>query len=559
MKNNFISSAGAVPSIRYRRSKFDLSNRSFTSANVGTLYPFSIREIYPGDTFKVTSNFVIRSSSPFIKPVMDNLFCDVYYFFVPHRLVFEDFSSVFGENKKNKWYNQPEVIVPVVQTGSVVSGSVADYFGLPLMNNYFYPSDPSYGGISVMPFRSFAKVYDDWFRDENLIDPMLIQTGSIGQYEVFNDYEWSPSNYTGKLPKVAKMHDYFTSSLPSPQKGDPVNVPLSKSFLPLDTNGDTYTNFNSFGAGFGLSTSVSIGTTQSYDLSLVRGSTGTNALVEVNEDSLTTRPSTIPITGSNLGVSVDDVNISVNDLRLAFQTQKLLERAARGGTRYTEYINSTFGVSSPDARLQRSEFLGGKRFAVDIQQVNQTSAGTESDPLGQVGAFSLTNGKTGYTKGFVEHGYVIGVFCLRQFHTYSQGVEKMFTRKRRTDFHDPVFDHISEQPIYTSELYTDGSDINSKVFGYMPAWEELRMSKSYITGQMRSGLDNSLDVWHFGDDYSNAPSLNKQFIEETPVYVDRALTVPSTSQDQFIVGIYNKTSGVRVLSINGDPGLVDHY
>lgn len=573
-------SFGSVPTIKARRTKFDLSYNVKTSMNVGTLYPVYLQEVVPGDTFKVDSSVVTRVTSSYLKPVMDNIYQDIYYFFVPARLVYDKWAEVFGENRHGSWANTEDVRVPRIKpylTGGSYGfsvGSVGDYFGLPV--EQFISMDDTYDfqstrlGISILPFRAFALIWNDWFRDENNVDPCNIVKGTIGQYERCNDSEWSPTNYTGKLPKVAKFHDYFTSCLPSPQKGDAVELALASGFVPLSAT--SYNPLNSktselqplgnpLAVGFNSALTGSIGLLSTYNASTGKDLAG----VYVSEFD-TDRP-TNAITHTNLGIDSSSLQaVNVNDLRYAFQLQKLLEKDARGGTRYVEYILSHFGVTSPDARLQNPEFLGGKRIPLNVQQVAQTNAPNIAglnDSLGSLSAYSLTNGNSRFSKGFTEHGYIIGVSCLRYKHSYQQGIEKFWTRHKRTDFYDPVFANIGEQPVYKSELYFsqhlyDDEELDEP-FGYNEAWADMRFRHNQITGQMRSSVENSLDIWHFADQYESVPYLNQEFIEETPIYVNRTLAVDSDVQDQFIVDIYHKVEAIREMPLYSIPGLIDHH
>lgn len=542
-----MSNVKTVATIHAPRSKHDLSHSVKTSASVGTLYPVYVQEIYPGDSIKCNTSFVARLTSSYLRPVMDNLFCDIYYFFVPHRLCYDRFEEVFGENRKTAWAQREEVSMPQFPDGCVcVSKSVLDYLGVPL-------GDIPQGAQFILP-RAFALIYDQWFRDENLIDPMFVNTGDYDEEtEAPNSSPWSPNNYTGMLPKVAKFHDIFTSALPSTQKSDsPVYVPLA-GFVPLQTS----SALNDIAQPIRFATTATNGAALNYWSGGNVIGNGARTLEGIT--SATTTPAeTYTINGTNMGINLSDAGVlTVPDMRYAFALQQILEREARSGSRYTEYIYSTFGVRSPDARLQRAEFLGGKRVPLSLQQVAQTTRGdTEVTELGQLGAYSLTNGSLGFSKSFVEHGYIIGCMCIRQHHTYQQGLAKHWQRVDRFDFHDPTFDHISEIPVYKSELYAPGqTQVKGDIFGYQEYGYDLRQRNSYVTGEMRSDAQNSLDIWHFGDDYAGSPYLNKQFIEETPEYVDRTIAVPSTSLDQFIFDIYHDVSAIRRIAVRSTPGM----
>ena len=539
-----------VPTLRRRRSRFDLSANVKTAINVGDLVPFYCQEVIPGDSMKIDSTCVSRLTSSFFKPIMDNLFLDVYFFFVPSRILYDKFVNIFGENTDSAWANKSEYSVPMLTNQTVSEGTVADYLGLPL------DSLGANSHVSILPFRAFALIYNDFFRDQNNVQPMHIQRGYTVSDENLNNRPWSPLNYTGKLPKVSKMHDYFTSCLPAPQKGNAVDVALS-GYLPVIPRpegvpvelleNDPTLLYAMDGSSF-----VSGSYPLSMDVEYANTSGGT----------LSAKTSGGPTTGnksvnfSNLWADMSQATPwTVNDLRLAFQTQRMLERDSRSGSRYVEYLQSAFGVSSGDARLQRPEFLGGRRSPISITQVTQTAPQTgDSTPLADVAGYSHSMSRARANKGFVEHGYVIGVCCIRQFHSYSQGIQRFWTRSKRTDFYDPVFANIGEQPVYRSELYAG----QTGVFGYNEAWADMRQRPSVITGQMRPKATNSLALWHLGDNYANAPTLSQGFIEETSDYVDRAITVQSDKQAQFILDFYVKNIAIRELPTYSVPGLLDH-
>lgn len=539
-----------TPVIKRPRSRFDLSSSVLTSLNVGDLAPFYVQEVYPGDTMKINAGCVSRLSSSFFKPILDNLFLDVYWFFVPSRIIYKNFPCIFGENTNSAWeqtdkYSCPYIGQRAISKSEIVKGSVGDYLGLPLTSN---SDHESLEGVNILPFRAFAKVYDDWFRDQNNIDPMHIQTDMQSLSEVPNSKPWGPDNYMGLLPKVAKMHDYFTSCLPAPQKSASGVNAFPGGLFPVIATENEYPQNE--GVRFTSVSGVPIDNSNvgifTDGHSLVSGPNGSFDSTNVNF-----------IAPVNLAADFSNIPFTVNDLRYAFQLQKMLERDARGGTRYCEYLASHWGVSSGDARLQRSEFLGGRRSPISITQVTQTSAQTgDSTTLADVAAFSASYSKTRATKGFVEHGFLLGVCCIRQFHSYSQGIAKFWKRKERTDFYEPVFANIGEQPVYATELYSKaGSD---RVFGYNEAWADLRYRPNVVTGQMRPQAPDSLALWHLGDNYSSVPVLGETFIEETPAYVDRAISVTSAVQDQFILDFFVENIAYRELPTYSIPSLIDH-
>ena len=587
-KSNFVF--GSVPMIRASRSRFDLSQSIKTSGNVGKLYPFFCQEVYPGDTFKINSTILTRLSSSYMVPVMDNLFLDQYFFFVPSRLVFDKWAQVFGENKSGKWANTTPPTVPTFKntgsTGNIaLHDNVCAYINLPVGQEL----GDNVRDISILPYRAFALIYDEWFRDENNVQPMQIQKGDAAASEMLNNDVWSPNNYLGKCPNVAKFHDYFTTCLPSPQKGDPVEigtVNLPARVLPVAGIGDlqdvnsrdvlsrvssealkaaAYRTGFSSADDFGLTPIQLVSTngtlTGNKPLFSLYNAVDSTSSLAVSSGSVD-GSSAGTVEPSNLGAYDPGIALgaaTVNDLRYAFQLQKMLEKDARGGTRYREYILSHFGVSVADARVQVPEFLGGKRSPLNVQQVAQTSQNTADSPLASLGAYSLSFGKAGFSKGFTEHGYIIGCMCLRYHHTYQQGVERYAFRKDRLDFYDPVFANIGEQPVYKKELFASAG--KDDVFGYQEAWADLRYRPSRASGQLASKSTNTLDVYHFGDEYVNAPTLSEGFINETDSNFSRTIAIDdakANDSDQFVFDIYIQNDAIRELPVYSVPSLIDH-
>lgn len=536
----------SVPIPRFPRARFNLSHSVTTSMDVGTLYPIDWQEVVPGDIFKCRAFEVSRVTSSFLKPVMDNLFLDVYHFFVPHRLVYDDFEKVFGNPNPSAYTDNDLEEIPMA-FGEIMSGSVGDYLGLPLGS--ISQDNP----VSVLPFRSLALIYDKYFRNESTTDEIYIQKKGFSLSEKFGDQPFGPNSYCGKLPKVNKYKDYFTSCVPNPQKGAPVGFNLG-TFAPVVPRNQQIDSLSVNDPPVSLRTYT--------------GSTILNTLLGANSSSSlsgATVPAvsaayTSPVYPSNLYADLTDANaITVDDLRLAFAYQKMLERDAIYGSRYNEYLYGHFGVHIPDAYIQFPQYLGGGRTPLNIVQVAQTSVGTEESPLGNVSAYSWTNGRTGYSRKFNEHGIVMTVACLRYRHTYQQGIAKKWRRKVREDFYDPLFSTIGQQPVYTTELYSISTVPKGSVFGYREAWSELRNIPNTISGQMRSDATNSLDIWHFADFYLSSPTLSQSFTEETPDFVDRTLSVPSSSQDNFILNFYFDMSAVRKMPVYSMPSLIDHH
>lgn len=545
------------------RSTFDRSHSVKLTFNAGDLIPFFVDEVLPGDTFSVDSSRVVRMQA-LLTPPMDNLYLDTYYFFVPNRLVWDHWKQFNGENTESAWiptveYNVPQLQAPV---GGWNIGTIADYFGIPT----------GVAGLSVnaLPFRAYALVCNEWFRDENLTDPLNISTGDATQRGV-NTGSYVTDVALGGLPfKVAKYHDYFTSALPSPQKGPDVSIPIAQSgFLPVYATNSQIPPLPASSLPGGQNQRLVDFTYPSAAASqyVVPLATGSNNGPFNSFADATTPTGSVGtfVRPANLWAYTDGQGVAatINQLRLAFQIQKLYERDARGGTRYIEILKSHFGVTSPDARLQRPEYLGGERMPININQVvQQSGTGVEGSatPQGTPTGLSLTTSShSDFTRSFVEHGFVIGLMCVRYHHTYQQGLERFWSRKDRFDYYWPVFANIGEQAILNKEIYAQGTSQDDEVFGYQEAWADYRYKPSRVCGEMRSSAPQSLDVWHLADDYAQLPMLSDAWIREDGQTVDRIIAVSSRVSDQFFADIYVKNRATRPMPLYSIPGLIDHH
>lgn len=562
MNRNTESHFSLSPHVDISRSRFDRSASLKTSFNAGDVVPFFLEEVLPGDTFSVDTSKVVRMQT-LLTPMMDNVYLDTYYFFVPNRLVWDHWKEFCGENTESAWipeteYTMPQITSPA-DTGWNV-GTLADYFGI--------PTGVAGLSVSALPFRAYALIMNEWFRDQNLQDPLVVPTDDSTVAGVNTGTFVTDVAKGGKPFIAAKYHDYFTSALPAPQKGPDVAIPVAQAasypVYPLaqfvfpsgadslkwqKRDGSKFTyNSSEYGA-FGVSSDFSDGASVSDSTMLKEFKTGPNSVSDV-----------IP---ANLWAVADGnaAAATINQLRLAFQIQKFYERQARGGSRYTEVVRSFFGVTSPDARLQRPEYLGGNRVPININQIVQQS-GTESSgtPQGTVVGQSLTTDKhSDFTKSFTEHGLIIGVMVARYDHTYQQGLNRLWSRKDKFDFYWPVFANIGEQAIKNKEIFAQGTDKDNEVFGYQEAWAEYRYKPNMVTGEMRSAYAQSLDVWHLADDYSSLPSLSDSWIREDKANIDRVLAVTSAVSNQFFADIYVKNYCTRPMPMYSVPGLIDHH
>lgn len=552
-----------VPEIDTTRSIFDYSHGNTTSFNVGELIPIAWEEVLPGDTWSWKTSTVARLQT-LLTPMMGNLYMDVFAHFIPKRLTWIHSKEFYGENSSGPWAQQVTYTEPCIEspTGGWSVGSIADYMGIPPLVEF---KTIAHGGDdllpSALPLRALALVIQEWFRDENLTDPLNIpltdsnQTGSNGTNYI-NDV------VNGGMPfKVAKLHDMFSSALPDPQKNsNPVTFPLISGNKAPVSAGDNHATNNM--ALTWRHWDGSNWTTGHHEALLSQGSDPVYAAMY--EGAATgTLQNGHGIEPANLWADLSSSvgAVTVNQLRLAFQMQKFYEEMARGGSRYRELVRSLFKTSIPDARVQIPEYLGGKRFPLSIHQVANTAASTNEN-LGDLGAMSNTSDiDDTFIKSFSEHGYIILTACVRYDHVLSQGLARKWTRHTFWDHYIPTLACIGEQPIFKYELdATVRSGENRKaVFGYNEAWIHYRRANSTITGEMRPGVPNSLATWHLGDYYTAMPTLSDSWIREDKSNVDRVLAVTSAVANQIFADFWFDISVTRVMPTFSVPGLIDHF
>lgn len=548
MPNNTEVLFSEIPYIEKQRSRFDRSCEHKTTFNTGDLIPVEISEVLPGDTITADFSHVTRMTTP-IAPVMDHAAMDVYAFFIPNRLLWDHWKAFCGENEVSHWEQPNEYTIPQLTSpdGGWAVGSLMDYMGIPT----------GVAGLSVnaLPVRAYIKCYNDWFRDENLKDPCNLPTDdtTVNGTNKGVGYDYVTDTIKGAAPlKVAKWADYFTKALPEPQKGPDVNIPLGASAPVI---GATYSNESAPIDGNLVGSEIYInhaGGTYDYTIAGWDGTSGT-ALASSKQ----------------IGLAADlseATAATINQLRQAFAIQRFYEAQARGGSRYIEFVQNVFGVTSPDARQQRAEYIGGMRFPINMDQVLQTSSTDATSPQGNTSAFSCTVDSDNLcTYSATEHGYFLVLACIRTNHSYQQGIERMWSRKKFFDFYVPQLANIGEQEIRNKEIYAQGSSVvdesgnvvDDQVFGYQEAWADYRYHPNRVSGKLRSTANGTLDIWHYGDMYNSLPQLSSEWIDETEANVQRTLAVQD--EPQFISDFYIKSIWTRIMPLYSVPGLIDHH
>lgn len=540
---------------RQQRTRFKMTGNNgglkLMTMNKGLLYPVFSEEVLPGDTWKVNIKALIRATT-LIKPIFNNMWVQIQCFFVPNRLTYKHWEEVMGENKQGPWitnkttYEVPKLTAP---TGGWNEKTLADYLGI--------PTKVANIAVNSLYTKGYCKIWNDWYRDEDRENFTHITEDQTNLTGVNTNNYVTDAELGGALLPVAKAHDLFTSSAIEPQKGPTVMLPLGTS-APVIGNGKTMQFITKSNVQYGLytenTTAVKLGTSQTINDQIPADAT--NASLKIIDDTekylgLTTDKETS-------GIEADLSNATaatINDLRIAIALQQMFELDALAGTRYTEIIFSHFGVRSSDARLQRSEYLGGKKVPINITQVIQNSE-TATTPQGNLAGISQTwDGDDYFTKSFEEHGILYVVACIKGENIYQQGLPAKFSKFKRTEYYDPLFANLGMQPIYNREIYAQGNSKDEEAFGYKEAWAEYRNLNKEVAGEFRSNATKTLDYWHIARDFSSLPTNDDTFIKEGQDNLNRALTVASTEADQFQAAFALDAIVTRVMPPHSVPGL----
>lgn len=545
MNRNSENHFAVNPQVNIGRSCFKRNSDHKTTFDAGDLIPIYVDEVLPDDTFSMDMSALVRMTTP-IFPTMDNAAIDFYFFYTPTRILWDHWKELNGENRETAWAQKVEYSVPQVKMtkadhpGGWDTGSIADYMGIPTK-----VTDIS---VNALPFRAYGMIWNEFFRNQNTTAPTLVETDD-SDIEGSNDGTDNNKQAIkgGKPLKAEKYFDYFTGCLPAPQKGEPVTLPMSGN-APVKM-------YSAEGQGIN-------GPTLPANIFLYQ--TNANAS-QLNEEGAVRLTGTSEEGGAGAAVTrylaADLKNITgatINQLRQAFQIQKLLEKDARGGTRYREVLREHFGVISPDSRQQVPEYLGGFRMPINVNQVVQTSETSSESPQGNVAAMSVTTmNQSMFTKSFTEHGYIIGLAVARYDQTYQQGLERMWSRKTRFDYYWPVLANIGEQAVLNKEIYFQGNAKDDEAFGYQEAWADYRYKPSRVSGKFRSNAEGTLDSWHYAQNYTALPTLTSNWMHAGNEELKRTLAVQD--EPNFIGDFYFMCKTTRAMPVFSIPGLIDHH
>lgn len=550
MNRNSEQHYAQVPHAEIRRAKFQRDFNLLTTMNEGDLVPIYLDEVLPADTFKINLNALVRMATP-LYPVMDNAYMDFYFFFIPSRLLWKHFENLMGQNDSTFWAEQTEYTTPVTTApeGGWNVGTLADYFGI--------PTGVSGLKVNSLPFRAYAKVWNEWFRDENLQQPVTQSMDDTTTTGVNTGTNLTDAEAGGLPLKVCKYKDYFTSCLPSPQKStEPVTIPMLGNAPIALYNTVSTPPLSNRATGYGSKPSQ----TDLYQ----QGETVANfkapkfvGTAKAESGKYFWFENGATDTTAAFGADLSNVTgATINELRQAIAVQHIFERDARTGTRYKEILKGAWGVTSPDARLDRSEYIGGHRMPINVNQVIQTSSTDSTSPQGNTGAYSMTTlSRNMCTYSATEHGFVLGLAAIRVDHSYQQGLSRLWTRNTRFSYYDPMLANLGEQAVLNQEIYAQGTSKDEEVFGYQEAWADYRYRTNMITSEMRSTYAQTLDAWHYADKYDALPTLSSSWIKEGTENIDRTLAVQSSNSHQFICNFYYSQAWTRPMPIYSVPGI----
>lgn len=549
----------SLPSISIERSRFIRPYKHTTTFNAGKLVPFYTDDVLPGTTVSMDTSFVCRMLTP-IHPVMDDAYLDIFYFFVPYRLLWSHWREFNGENRSSYWTQPTTYNVPFLKAddGGFEPKSLADHLG--------FPTGVEGVEVSQFPFRAYCLIWNEFFRNENTDNPTYFFDGDTDLYVS----DGRSALYGGELLSVCRMHDYFSDCLPTAQKlAMPVTIPMGNEPAPVYTAGGMshsgiapFENYNyPFSIKF-MTDAAPIQDSFYQPMFKVSPSEGKTELMLKKSGSTSATETLSWAAPQNLYADLSGVSsVTINQLREAFAVQRYAERLALGGSRYSEQLRTFYGLTTQDSRLQRPEFLGSQRFAINISQVLQTSE-TGSTPQGNTAGFSCTGGRGAHvTYSSQEHGIIMGLLCVRHDRSYQQGVFRPWSRRELFDFYQPPFAHLGNMAVLNKEIFAQGDPrVDDQVFGYQEAWAEYRYKPNQITGEMRSNYAQSLDIWHYGDDYETLPTLSESWMREGDREIARTLAVSDSSMtDQFLIQLSVPTDTVAPMPLYSVPGMIDHF
>lgn len=555
-----------IPEMRASRTRFNRDQTILTTFDSGKLIPFYVDEVLPGDTFQVNTSAIIRMSTPKY-PVMDDAFIDFYYFYCPNRILWDDFKQFMGEVEEKPWYPEKTYTVPKIiidakdsKEALPIEGSILDYMGVPTKSI----EKDNKAEINALPIRAYVKIWNEFFRDENVGNAATIKTTSENvKYSDTNAYNNVPDSVEemektlkeattgGRCLPVNKFHDYFTSCLPYPQRGPEVTLPLEGNApVGMYENMDL-TKYGTTGGNHAIYFNQNVG--DSYTAGITNAQSGNKISQITGSSSDTTHRADVAYLGADLSTVTA---ATINDLRKAVAVQQYYEALARGGSRYREQVQALWNVVISDKTVQVPEYLGGGRYRVNMNQIVQTSGqqNNTDTPIGETGAISVTPvNESSFTKSFEEHGFVIGVCCVRHNHSYQQGLERFWSRTDRLDYYVPQFANLGEQPVKKKEIMLTGKASDEETFGYQEAWADYRMKPNRVSGKMRSNATGTLDFWHYADNYSKVPTLSQEWMAEGKNEIARTLIVQNEPQFFGAIRVANKTT--RRMPLYSVPGL----